>query len=260
MTALDAQLALHGAVLEDATQLVELLLQQEINIDTRDQHGRTALFYAVQQGHVAIVKMLLEAGADPSVSEDNIADPIHYKIESSLYLRDLITRNTENQFGGLTPLFFAAGDGNGVKLLLHRGALPDTQDRFGERPINWAAARGYEGIVKMFLDKGANTNQLDHPSQSPVLWALGKHNVSLDQKVARKLIDPRDWPNPADGDMEKVVDMLLNNGADPNIVDEDGQTALSSLVARHLNSKYRVRLLCVRAAIPTRKINMDGPL
>ncbi|KAJ9204753.1 hypothetical protein DTO166G4_7855 [Paecilomyces variotii] len=251
----NAQSALHGAVLKNATELVELLLQQEINIDARDKHGRTPLFYAVQRCRTPIVQMLLEAGADSNISEDDFTEPILYDTNDQRRIfSDLNTRNSENLFGGLTPLFFAAGNGNDatVKLLLSHGAIPDVQDRFGERPINWAAARGFEAIVKMLLDSGANANQLDHPSQSPLLWALGVYNHDFSKKLYRGR-SPLRGNHFAFGDAEAVLDLLLKNGADPNVIDEDGRTPLYLSVKLGLNSKALVRSFLRAGCDPNRK-------
>lgn len=232
------QTALHGAVQNGATELVELLLQQEIDINARDKYGGTPLFYAVENGRtsksyavprdqMAIVQMLLEAGAD-----SNIADDIW----------------------GRAPIFFAAGNGNDaiVKLLLDQGAIPDMQDRSGGTPINWAAWRGFEAIVKMLLDRGANANRLDNPSQSPLLWALGKYADGFFRKISREC-RVRTWNSHGIGDMEAVVDLLLKNGADPNVTDEDGRTLLSLSVKLGFNSKSLVRSLLRIGCNPNRK-------
>ncbi|RWQ91162.1 ankyrin repeat-containing domain protein, partial [Paecilomyces variotii] len=192
----NAQSALHGAVLKNATELVELLLQQEINIDARDKHGRTPLFYAVQRCRTPIVQMLLEAGADSNISEDDFTEPI--------------------------------------------------------LPINWAAARGFEAIVKMLLDSGANANQLDHPSQSPLLWALGVYNHDFSKKLYRGR-SPLRGNHFAFGDAEAVLDLLLKNGADPNVIDEDGRTPLYLSVKLGLNSKALVRSFLRAGCDPNRK-------
>ncbi|KAJ9320700.1 hypothetical protein DTO027B5_9115 [Paecilomyces variotii] len=199
--------------------------------------------------------MLLQAGADSNISEDDFADPILYNTRSLFRVsRDLNTRNSEKLFGGLTPLFFAAGDGKHaiVELLLGHGATPDIQDRFGERPIHWAAGQGFEAIVKMLLDKGANANQLDHLSQSPLLWALGVYSDDLYDKVSRGR-GPGMWYNRGVGDREAVLDLLLKNGADPNVIDEDERTPLSLSVKLGLNSKALVRSFLRAGCEPNRK-------
>ncbi|KAE8330284.1 ankyrin repeat-containing domain protein [Aspergillus sergii] len=73
--------------------------------------------------------------------------------------------------GAQTPLFFAIGNGDDdlVKLLLDHDAGPDHEDEYGERAILWAAAEGYEPMVKMLLCKGTNVNCLEHSNESPLL-------------------------------------------------------------------------------------------
>lgn len=65
--------------------------------------------------------------------------------------------NAANSYGG-TALAFACDRGHTevVKLLLERGANPNTQDTFYKlSPVAWAAQRGYVEIVKLLLDRGA---------------------------------------------------------------------------------------------------------
>ena len=85
---------------------------------------------AAGAGDVAKVKELLDKGADV---------------------------NAANSYGG-TALAFACDRGHleVIRLLLDRGANPDTQDTFYKlKPIGWAAQRGYTEIVKLLLDRGA---------------------------------------------------------------------------------------------------------
>ena len=44
--------------------VVNFLLQNNAKIDAQDMRGWTGLFYATFQGHLEVVKLLLEAGAD----------------------------------------------------------------------------------------------------------------------------------------------------------------------------------------------------
>ncbi|CAI7672767.1 unnamed protein product [Penicillium viridicatum] len=242
-----SQTTLHAAVMCGDSKLVKRLLEQTPStpVDTKDKHGRTALFYAVQRRKPEIAQILLEARADPNTSEDECEMPILYDSRCARgKWKDLEMRNQNKDIGGQTPLFFASGDGNDsmVQLLLENHAMPDHQDQFGERPICWAAGQGYEAIVKMLLDKGASANKLKTAFDAPILWALGVHSHSLHQKVTRGR-GLGSWDNFAVGDMIAVVDLLLQSGADPNILDDDGKPLIFRLIQLGLNSKSLVRAL-----------------
>ena len=53
--------------------IVKRLLSHEIEtpINTRNVHGATAVWYACSNGHQEVAKLLLEAGADPTLAHDN---------------------------------------------------------------------------------------------------------------------------------------------------------------------------------------------
>jgi ankyrin repeat protein len=44
-----------------------------LNLESRDKHGLTALAVAAGHGHKAVVKLLLEKGADPRSKDDTMA-------------------------------------------------------------------------------------------------------------------------------------------------------------------------------------------
>uniref|UniRef100_A0A3Q3W237 Uncharacterized protein n=1 Tax=Mola mola TaxID=94237 RepID=A0A3Q3W237_MOLML len=50
-------------------EFVELLLQRGANVNWQDGHGRTALSYACEKGHLDAVKVLVRNNADPEVMD-----------------------------------------------------------------------------------------------------------------------------------------------------------------------------------------------
>ncbi len=61
---------LHEAAAQgDVARVRSLLQQSAAPIDARDASGRTALMLAVLHGHEAVVRALLEQGADPNISD-----------------------------------------------------------------------------------------------------------------------------------------------------------------------------------------------
>ena len=93
-------------------------------MEYKDGNNRTALSWAAEAGNKAIVKQLLEKGADPEAKDLN----------------------------GQTPLFYAVGNIEVVKLLLEKGANPESKDRYGRTPLSRAVAHGYKEVVKLLME------------------------------------------------------------------------------------------------------------
>jgi len=125
---------------------VQKLLENGVNVNNRDQEGRTALMYAAFNGHDKIIETLL-------------------KYETDLNLRDN---------NGRTALMFAASGSspNSVKLLLENGAKPNIQDKVEHfTALMFAAAEGQLENVKLLLQYGAQTNIKDIDGDDALTFA-----------------------------------------------------------------------------------------
>ena len=116
--------------------------------------------------------------------------------------------------GGLTPLLFAAREGNmaTVKVLLDAGA-PIGQASEGDHssPMLMAAINGHFDIAKLLLDRGASPNQMSDAGATPLYATI---NV---QYAAKSL-----YPQPTAQKQQQITHLelmeeLLRRGANPNV-------------------------------------------
>jgi ankyrin repeat protein len=143
--------------------VVKLLLDAKADVESKDtEYGRTPLSWAANRGHEAVVKLLLDAKADVK-SKDKF---------------------------GQTPLLWAArsGDEAVVKLLLDAKADIESKDTvYGQTPLSWAANRGHEAVVKLLLDAKADVKSKDKFGQTPLSWAARNG----DEAVVKLLLDAK---------------------------------------------------------------------
>ncbi|CAG8890062.1 unnamed protein product [Penicillium egyptiacum] len=117
-------------------------------IDGRDNSGRTPLSWAAGNGHVTVVKLLLDTGKADASAKDKL---------------------------GRTPLWLAAEKCYApiVKLLLDTGKADiNAKDKNGRTQLIWGARKGYVAMVKLLLETGkADVNAKDNNGQTPLTWA-----------------------------------------------------------------------------------------
>ena len=108
---------LHSAVRQGHREIVELLIANGTDVNSRDSTGKSSLHDAALEGHKEIVELLIIKGAD---------------------------LNAESGYYG-TPLHVAAGIGHEeiVELLIANGANVNVKDGFGRTPLD-AAELVYE--------------------------------------------------------------------------------------------------------------------
>jgi ankyrin repeat domain-containing protein 50 len=123
--------------------IVQRLLKNRVEVDSKDSDGRTPLSWARNE---AVVQLLLENGAEVDSKDNN----------------------------SRTPLLWAAMYGNKavVQLLLENSAEVDSRDSDGRTPLSWAVEHRKEAIVQLLLEKGAEADSKDNNSRTPLWWAV----------------------------------------------------------------------------------------
>jgi uncharacterized protein len=110
--------------------------------------------------------------------------------------------------GGLTPLIFAAreGDIESAKALLEAGAKIDQQSEYGWTPLLTAVNNRNYKLAAFLLEKGANPNIANKGGWTPLYLATDNRNI-----------EGGDYPVPKpDMDHLEIIKALLDKGANPN--------------------------------------------
>ena len=129
---LGRNLELSGACFHGHWRLCRFLIEQGADVNDADpQNGETPLHAALCKTdrvvYDRVLKVLLDAGADPNVATKNGA-------VTDGFMRDVRTK-------GETPLHRAAAFGTEetIGLLLQHGAKVDARDANGDSPLSWGS-------------------------------------------------------------------------------------------------------------------------
>ena len=221
---------------------VRALLKERSQVRAAEPDGTTALHWAVRADDLEMMRMLLAAGADPAAA--------------SRY--------------GITPLSLAATNGSraAAEMLLAAGASPKAVLPEGETILMTAARTGNADLITLLLDRGAEIDAREHwYGETALMWAAAENHPQAVRALAARGADlnarstlleiPRRRSGPSvlplgpwtprmyaarQGALE-ATDALLAAGADPNLTDPDGATAL---VLAIINAHYEVAAALLR--------------
>ncbi|CAM9650834.1 unnamed protein product [Laminaria digitata] len=155
--------ALHIAASSGKAEIVRLLLERSrADPNATDNGGDTALMLTCKCQHVCVevVRLLLEAGADPGLAEEEGFIPLHMVAYCDhMDLVDMLYSKAPATLSrcadkGQTPLFVACGEGHErmVSKLLSLGATEPIPRK--EYPLTAAVVNGCVGVVRVMVDEG----------------------------------------------------------------------------------------------------------
>ncbi|KAM8886141.1 histone-lysine N-methyltransferase EHMT1a isoform 2-T3 [Spinachia spinachia] len=204
---------LHAAAAEGHQEICHMLVQAGANLDMFDEQQRTPLMAACENSNVDTVKYLLRAGA-------------------SVGHKDII---------GFTCLHLAAklGHCDIVHHLLSKASkYINCQDDGGWTPITWAIEHKHKELVHLLLAKGADVNLRDKEENVCLHWAAlsGCDDVALalleaqcDLHAVNVHGDSALHVASRENHLECVI-LFLSRGADINQKNKEEETALDCCV------------------------------
>ncbi|KAG8350127.1 hypothetical protein FVEN_g11709 [Fusarium venenatum] len=230
---------LHLACLFGLSYAVDTLLTLEHNPELKDIYGYTPLYYAAQNGHKAVVELLLAARADVNAADNGWT--ALYAAATRGYLevvKKLLAAgadvNTAAANGG-TALHAAAEGGylEVVEKLLAAGVNINAAAANGWTALHEAAGGGYLEVVEKLLAAGVNINAADNDGWTALHEAAGGGYLEVVEKLIAAGADINAVDNggtalhaAAGGGYLEVVEKLLTAGVNINAADNDGWTAL----------------------------------
>lgn len=256
----------------DVATTQTLLGHAEIELDARDQAGRTPLMMAALKGHAEVVHLLVAAGANRRLVNRAGTDALALAIESGnlAVIRELLAgelaldRNYRNistamaldSFGRTTSvsalshypnpdhlaLAVAQGDVKIVRCLLDAGVDRLERDNLGDIGLHHAARFGDDELVTLLL-QGHETaiSVRDREGRTPLDVAQENGNFTTVQRfVAAGAAEPREWRRPRISDEAQ----FLTFGAVP----EQFRPWLRTLLTAQNSFVIRPERMLLRAA------------
>jgi ankyrin repeat protein len=198
----DGQTALMVVARTGQVEAARVLLKKGAKVNAVEKwRGQTPLMWAVAQGHSAMVKELIAAGAD--VNTRSIVNDWDRQVTGE-------PRAVYRPAGGLTPLLFAAREGcvDCIDLLVNAGADINYADPEAITPLLMAVMNMQFDTAAQLIRRGANPNKWD-------LWGRGPLYSSVDVNTLPRGGRP-DLPSLDKTTSQQVIGMLLEAGAYPN--------------------------------------------
>lgn len=179
---------LSDAVFKNDLSRVRAAIKKGADINGLDELGGTALGVAAIKGNLEIIKILLQAGADPNLSGDGDDSPPLQSLLREEVTRLLIEAGAEINWqdsDGITSLMIPAMNWGGLeqlKVLLEAGANPNIGDSKGKTALMYAVEYDYNlEKVKLLLQFGADVNAVDLQGNTPLKIARQQESTKIIQ-------------------------------------------------------------------------------
>ena len=286
---------LHIAVTQGNAQIAEILIVLGAKPDNQDLSGKTALRYAVDRKQTAMVKMLIDRGADPFITDVGGTSPALVALHSDISLLDAMfnSRNINNTGPDGRTILHHASDAlmpKEVDLLLSKGALVQIKDKADRTALDLALLYPEKleaaQIAEKLILKGANpsfpefswfADTVRRPDYGAARFANG--NTPLHEAISRyqhgfalflllNNVDPNLKNLNGDASLHLAVKMgyvegarlLLSHNANPDILDANQSTPLHLTVPATQRLEMVKLLLAFKANPALMDIQGNTPL
>jgi ankyrin repeat protein len=222
----------------------------------RGTSRRTVLHVAAESGQPEIAKLLIDNGANVNARDNRGRQPLlSASLAGSKEIVELLVShgaeiNPTEKEPPSTPLLTAIGRGHYevAKYLISKGADVLVISQSGYTALHAASASGNPQVVELVISSNIDVNAKAKDGVTPLRLAAQANDIT---DIAASLINHGADVNIPDQDGRtalnwavtmhhtKTVELLLQHGADVNIVDNLGMTALHWAILRDGNSEHK---------------------
>ncbi|KAE8599772.1 hypothetical protein XENTR_v10017317 [Xenopus tropicalis] len=269
--------ALHVSCRKRDADAAKLLVEYGASVDCQNVEGQTPLHIAAWAGDEMMLKLLHQCRANANLTDKMDRTPLHVAAErgntniveilTEKFRSNVLARTKE----GNTLMHIASQYGHPETALafLKRGVLLHMPNKAGAVCLHAAATRGHVAVVRALLQKGAHVDARTKDNYTALHIAAESCKPLVVQtllgfgaQVQLKGGKAQETPLHVAArikDGEKVAEMLIKSGADINVEQENGETAMH-VAAQHGNLQM-ISALIEEGGEPTwQSKNQENPL
>ncbi len=204
---------------------IQALIDSGVNINRRDEKGRTLLFELSAKRRIESIKILIKNGIDIN-AEDNY---------------------------GKTVLSDAADkiDGMMIRFLLENGASVNHINSSGRTVLQDAALEENDKVFNILMSQNPDLTLTDHYGRTVLFDAVEGGNIEIIREVVNNIDDINIVDNNGQTVLfysvlkedDLVTKFLISNGIDVNILDKKNQSALFNAVILGSDNLPTIELL-----------------
>jgi len=257
---------LQCAVLGSQMEIVDYLIAQGCNVNSKASNGASALHYAANGNGRGkeMVQRLIAAGAHVEAKDNDDCTPFFYAYDleaAQVLLKHGADINSQRKSDGATALHVSASrspynDMKRMRWLIAQGADVNIRKNDGLTPLGVAIKRDRLDALKYLVEHGADINCRDEDGRTPLHYAA----IMGRKEIAEILINKGADINSLDNDdgtplhyaacvgRKEIAELLIQNGANVNIQTQSGSGWTPLVLACQYGKKEIVELLLANGA------------
>ncbi len=236
------------APLQQAPQLIKQLPSEGLNINARDDSGKTPLLIAAMSARWSNVELFASKGADVNIADSVGKTPALMAAEkgNTAVVKSLLDRGADMRkadSSGATVLHLLAGQRGKAPLslvpeIIAKGGQVNAKNAAGATPAGIAVAAGNAPMFQLLLESGAEKDGLELNSLPLAVYAYEKRQKDIAKLLLEKGADVKKTGSRGETLLHSVAaqddwqfaNLVLGYNPDLNARDDTGRTPLLSAI------------------------------